>query len=176
MRFTQTEIPGVVIVDIEPHRDERGYFAQSFSSEEFAAHGLFASPVQCATSFNPRRGTLRGLHFQSAPHAQAKLVRCTRGMIYDVVVDLRRDLPSHGSWIGIALSQENGRALHVPEGCAHGFQTLEPSSEVLYLMGGAYRPQSAGGVRWNDPAFGIAWPLASPHINERDATYPEYRR
>jgi dTDP-4-dehydrorhamnose 3,5-epimerase len=175
MRFTQTEIPGVVIVDIERHADERGHFAQTFCSEGFAAEGLFASPIQSATSFNPHRGTLRGLHFQNEPHAQAKLVRCTRGMIFDVVVDLRPGLPSHASWVGMALSQENGRAVHVPEGCAHGFQTLMPDSEVLYFMGSAYRPEAAGGVRWNDPAFAIAWPLASPHINERDATYPDYR-
>jgi dTDP-4-dehydrorhamnose 3,5-epimerase len=175
MRFTPTEIPGVVMVDGERYIDDRGQFARIFCSDEFATGALFDGPVQCNASFNPRRGTLRGLHFQSAPHAQAKLVRCLRGAIFDVVVDLRPESPSHDRWFGATLSERNGRALHVPEGCAHGFQTLEPDSQVLYLMSRSYRPDFAAGVRWNDPTFAIAWPLTSPHLNERDATYPDYR-
>lgn len=169
-----TKIPGVHIVDIEPHQDARGQFARTWCREAFARHAIAFEPMQCNLSFNVRRGTLRGLHYQAAPHADAKLVRCTRGAVFDVVVDLRPGSPTHLQWLGVELTGPSGRALLVPEGCAHGFQTLTPEAELFYMMGAAYRPELARGVRWDDPAFGIAWPLPSPHLNERDATYPDH--
>ena len=177
MRFHETLVTGVLVVESERIEDERGFFARTFSVEEFAERGMDQRVNQCSTSFNARAGTLRGLHYQSAPHAEAKLVRCTRGAIYDVAVDLRSDSPSYLSWFGVELSAENGRALFVPEGCAHGFQTLADASEVLYQISTPYVPDAARGVRWDDPAFGIDWPTVPPEgrtMSARDAEYPDF--
>jgi dTDP-4-dehydrorhamnose 3,5-epimerase len=173
----ETSVAGVFAVEPQRSEDERGYFARTFSHEEFAEHGLDARISQCSTSFNVSAGTLRGLHYQSAPHGEAKLVRCTRGAIFDVAVDLRPDSPSYLRWFGLELSADNASALFVPDGCAHGFQTLVDASEVLYLISTPYAPHAARGVRWNDPAFGIEWPAPpSPGrtMSQRDAEYPDF--
>jgi len=174
VKFSPTELPGVVIVDLDRLEDERGFFARSWCAGEFAEHGLSPLLSQCNVSFNTRRGTLRGMHFQREPWSEAKLVRCTRGRIYDVALDLRRDSPSFRRWVSIELSEENRRMLYIPEGCAHGFQTLEDASEVFYQMTNRYNAESAAGVRWNDPAFGIEWPLPDPILSPRDAGYPDF--
>ncbi|MCS6771931.1 MAG: dTDP-4-dehydrorhamnose 3,5-epimerase [Kiritimatiellae bacterium] len=174
MIFTPTHIPGVWIVDVEPREDPRGFFARTWCRDEFARHGLDARLVQCNISFNRSRHTLRGMHYQAPPHEEPKLVRCTRGRIWDVALDLRRDSPTYCRWVAIELSAENRRALFIPTGCAHGFLTLEDNSEVFYQMGEAYRPEAARGVRWNDPAFGIKWPTELPFLSEKDASYPDF--
>jgi dTDP-4-dehydrorhamnose 3,5-epimerase len=173
--FTATEPAGVVIIEPERVEDERGFFARSFCAREFAARGLDPRVAQCNVSFNRTRGTLRGLHFQHPPHTETKLVRCTRGALYDVAVDLRPDSPTFLVHIAVELSARNGRMLYVPEGFAHGFQTLEDDTEVFYQMSAAFSPDAAGGVRWNDPAFAIEWPLEVSAISERDRTYPDFR-
>jgi dTDP-4-dehydrorhamnose 3,5-epimerase len=170
--FTPTPLAGAYLVELEPLADERGFFARSFCGEEFEARGLNGHIAQSNVSFNRRRGTLRGLHYQAAPHAEAKLVRCTQGAIWDVIVDLRADSPSYKRWHAVELSAENRRALYVPEGFAQGFQTLADSSEVLYLMSQFYRPDAARGVRWDDPALGIPWPIANPQLSDRDRGLP----
>ena len=172
MILTETRLAGAFAVDIAPHADERGHFARCYCVDTFAEHGIGFAPVQGNLSFNPHRGTLRGLHYQAMPVPDAKLVRCTRGAVFDVVVDLRPGSATRGEWISVELTAENGRALFVPEGCAHGFQTLRPDSEVFYLMGAPYRADLARGVRWDDPAFGIDWPEPAPRLNARDAAYP----
>jgi dTDP-4-dehydrorhamnose 3,5-epimerase len=174
MRFTPTEIPGVLIVDIEPHEDARGAFARLHCPDEFAAAGHPFTPVQTSLSRNPHAGTLRGLHYQAAPHAEAKLVRAVRGQIFDVAVDLRRGSPTEGRWTSAELSADNARALLIPDGVAHGFLTLEPDTDVLYQISPAFQPGHDAGVRWDDPAFGIAWPGAPALISPRDAAYPDY--
>jgi dTDP-4-dehydrorhamnose 3,5-epimerase len=177
MVFRETPVAGSYVVEPERMEDARGFFARTFSADEFAARGLDARVDQCSTSFNAKRGTLRGMHYQAAPHGEAKLVRCTRGAIYDVAVDLRPDSPSYLRWVAAELTAENGHALYVPEGCAHGFQTLEDASEILYQISRAYVPEAARGVRWDDPAFNIAWPPAPPGgrtLAERDAQYPDF--
>ena len=175
MRFTPSELPETAIVDVEGHVDSRGLFARTFCENEFAAAGLPTRFVQSSVSFNTRRGTLRGLHYQVPPKAEGKLVRCTRGAIYDVVVDLRSESATFLRWIGVELTAENRRALYVPPGCAHGFQTLTDDTEVLYLMTEFYAPETARGVRWNDPIFGVEWPIPNPTLSERDAAYPDFR-
>ncbi len=176
MRFEQTPLAGAWIVDPDRVEDERGHFARTWDRDELSARGMDPGVVQCNTSFNARAGTLRGMHFQAAPHGESKVVRCTRGAIYDVIVDLRLDSPTHRAWFAIALDEDNGRALYVPAGLAHGFQTLRDASEVLYMMGHEYVPAAASGVRWNDSAFAIDWPAAPRRvISERDAGYPDYR-
>ena len=172
MRFEPTDIPGCVIVRQERHADARGHFARTWDGDAFAAHGLAATVVQCSVSFNAARGTLRGMHLQAAPHAEAKLVRCTRGALYDVCLDLRPASPTHGRWTAATLTAENGDALYVPEGCAHGFLTLADDTEAFYTMSAPYVPEAARGVRHDDPAFGIAWPEPVRVIHERDAAYP----
>ena len=174
MRFTETGIPGVILVDMEPATDERGAFARLQCTEEFAAAGHPFAPVQTSLSRNPVQGTLRGMHYQLAPQAETKLVRVVRGRIFDVAVDLRRRSPTHWRWTGAELSAENASALLIPPGVAHGFITLEPDTDVLYQITPAYRPGHEAGVRWNDPAFGIAWPAAPALISPRDAAYPDY--
>ena len=176
MRFTRSDIEGVVIVDAEPHPDARGAFARLHCPEEFAAAGIAFEPVQTSVSRNPTARTLRGLHHQAAPHAETKLVRVTRGRVFDVAVDLRPESPTHLRWTGTELSAENLRGLFVPQGVAHGFLTLEPDSDVLYQIAPAFRPGHEAGVRWDDPAFAIAWPAAPAVISERDAAYPDYPR
>lgn len=175
MRFTPCELADTVIVDVEPHVDGRGLFARTFCEAEFAAAGLPTRFVQSSVSFNTRRGTLRGLHYQAPPKPEAKLVRCTRGAIHDVVVDLRPSSASFLRWISLELTAENRRALYIPEGCAHGFQTLTDDAEVLYMMTEFYAPELARGVRWNDPIFGVEWPIADATLSERDTTYPDFR-
>ena len=178
MKLVPTPLPGAYVVELEPLRDERGWFARTFDAAAFAELGLDASVVQCNTSFNERAGTLRGMHFQCEPHGEAKLVRCTRGVIYDVIVDLRPESPAFRGWFGIELRAGGMASLFAPAGLAHGFQTLEDGSEVHYQMGQAYVPGAASGVRWDDPAFGIEWPDAPTGgrvISERDASYPDFR-
>lgn len=176
MIFTPTELPDVVVVDLEPREDERGFFARAWCAREFAAAGLSTDLVQCNLSFNEELGTLRGMHFQRSPHAEAKLVRCTRGAIYDVAVDLRPGSPTHRRWVGVELTAENRRALYVPEGFAHGYQTLAGGTETFYQVSEWYTPEAEGGVRWNDPAFGIDWPLPDdPVLSPKDASWPDYR-
>lgn len=159
----------------EKFEDERGFFAHSWSEREFALRGLPSRLVECSISFNRKRGTLRGMHYQAAPHGQVKLVRCTMGSIYDVIIDLRPGSPTFKQWVGVELAAGNHRMLYIPKDFAHGFQTLENKTEVFYQMSDVYAPESARGVRWNDPAFGIAWPAARNRIiNERDGTYPDF--
>jgi dTDP-4-dehydrorhamnose 3,5-epimerase len=176
MRFIQTPLPGVWVIELELLGDERGWFARTFDDREFEARGLNPAVVQCNASFNARRDTLRGMHYQAEPHGESKLVRCVRGAIFDVAVDLRADSPTHRDWHGVELSAENRLALYIPAGLAHGFQTLSEDCEVLYQMGSPYVPEAARGVRWDDPAFAIAWPEAPGGrvISERDASYPDY--
>jgi dTDP-4-dehydrorhamnose 3,5-epimerase len=172
--FEETRLPGVFEILLEQHTDERGFFARSWCQKEFEAHGLNPRLVQCNISFNARKGTLRGMHYQAAPHAEAKLVRCTRGAIYDVVVDLRPGSPTYRNWIAAELSATNRRMLYIPEGCGHGFLTLEDETEVFYQMSEFYHAESARGVRWNDPAFRIDWPERIEVISERDGAYPDF--
>jgi dTDP-4-dehydrorhamnose 3,5-epimerase len=177
--FKETKLKGAFVVEPERFEDERGFLARSFSLREFEARGVNARLVECNISFNRRKHTVRGMHFQSAPHAQAKLVRCTAGAIHDVIIDLRPDSETYAQWVGAELTAENRRMLYVPEGFAHGFQTLADDTEVFYQVSGFYAPQAAGGVRWDDPAFGIDWPEPDARrvvINERDGTYPDFRR
>jgi dTDP-4-dehydrorhamnose 3,5-epimerase len=173
--FTETPLAGAFVLDLEKRGDDRGFFARTFCQHEFTDHGLEPVVAQCNLSWNARAGTLRGMHYQLPPAAETKLVRCTSGAIYDVIVDLREDSPTYLQHFGVELTAENRRALYIPPGCAHGFQTLIDDSEVLYLMTEFYVPELARGVRWNDPVFGVEWPIADPTISERDATYPDFR-
>jgi dTDP-4-dehydrorhamnose 3,5-epimerase len=175
VKFSPALVEGVFEVEIEPHLDARGFFARSWCSIEFAAHGLSPKLSQCSVSFNARKGTLRGMHYQVAPYQESKLVRCTRGTIYDVALDLRPKSPTFRKWLGTILSAENRRALYVPEGCAHGFITLEDNTEVLYQISEFYQDQAGRGVRWNDPSFRIEWPERVQVISERDQTYPDFQ-
>ncbi len=176
MRFLQTPLPGAWVVELDLLGDERGWFARTFDEDEFRARGMNPDVVQCNASFNAKRDTIRGMHFQADPHGESKLVRCVRGAIFDVAVDLRADSPTHRSWHGVELSAENRRAFYIPAGLAHGFQTLTDECEVLYQMGNPYVPDAARGVRFDDPAFGIEWP--PPHgaltISDRDRSYPDH--
>jgi dTDP-4-dehydrorhamnose 3,5-epimerase len=171
VRFIPLAIGGVWRVEPERHADERGFFARTWCTREFAAQGLVASFVQTSVSFNEAAGTLRGLHYQVEPHAEEKLVRCTRGAIFDVAVDLRPDSPTYLAWCGETLTAANALALYVPKGCAHGFMTLEDASEVLYAISELYAPDHARGVRWNDPAVGVVWPREPARMSARDAGY-----
>lgn len=174
MLFREIELAGAVVVDLEPHADERGTFARSFCEREFAAHGLPVRFPQCNISRNKRRGTLRGMHYE-VPFG-AKLVRCTAGAIYDVIVDLRRESRTYLRWTSIELDADSGRALFIPEGLAHGFLTLADDTDVFYHMGDFYRPEGSRGFRFNDPAFHIEWPMPPSTISERDANYPGFDR
>ncbi len=174
MRFVETELAGAYVLELERHVDERGFFARVWCREELAALGLTAELAQCSLSRSAKAGTLRGLHFQRAPHEEAKLVRCTRGAIYDVIVDLRPESATRGRWLAVELDCEDGRALYVPEGFAHGFQTLVDDTDILYMISTGYAPQAAAGVRWDDPALGIAWPEAGERvISGRDRSWPD---
>jgi dTDP-4-dehydrorhamnose 3,5-epimerase len=174
MTFHETKLPGVFEIHLEPFGDERGFFARSWCQREFESHGLNPATVQCNISFNEKKGTLRGLHYQAEPHAEAKLVRCTQGSIYDVVVDLRPQSPAFRKWVGITLTAANRHMVYVPEGFAHGFLTLQDRTEIFYQMSDFYYPELARGVRWNDPAFQIAWPFAPEVISDRDRTYLDF--
>jgi dTDP-4-dehydrorhamnose 3,5-epimerase len=169
--FSESPLPGAYLVDLVPSRDARGFFARSYSPAEFAAHGLGAELRESSVSYNARKATLRGMHFQIAPYEEHKLVRCTSGAIFDVIVDLRPASTHYCRWFGTELNAENRRALFVPPGFAHGFITLADHSEVYYMISGAHSPAHARGVRWNDPAFGIQWPLVPEVIARRDAEY-----
>jgi dTDP-4-dehydrorhamnose 3,5-epimerase len=177
VKLTPTPLPGAWVIEPEPLGDERGWFARTFDAEEFRARGMNPEIAQCNASFNAHRGTLRGMHYQAEPHGESKLVRCVRGAIFDVAVDLRPDSPAHCAWHGVELSAENRLAFYIPAGLAHGFQTLTDDCEVLYQMGHHYVPEAARGVRYDDPAFGISWPSDSGQrtISERDLAYPDYR-
>lgn len=172
MRFTETALPGAFIVDIEEKADHRGFFARVYCAEEFTEHGLIAAVAQGNLSSNHRRGTLRGMHYQLPPAAETKLVRCTRGAIYDVIIDLRRESPTYGHHIGVELTAATRRALYVPERFAHGYLTLTDDTEVVYQVSEFYTPGQERGLRYDDPAFGIAWPLPVSVISEKDASWP----
>lgn len=175
MRLRETTVDGVFVVEPERVEDERGFFARTWCAGELAGAGLDPSLSQCSISFNTRRGTLRGMHFQRAPFEESKVVRCTRGRIYDVALDLRPGSPTFRASVGVELTAENRLALYVPKGCAHGFLTLEDASEVLYLISAPFTPGASAGVRWDDPAFAIEWPARPAVISTRDASYPDFQ-
>jgi dTDP-4-dehydrorhamnose 3,5-epimerase len=175
MIFHETKLPGVFEIHIEPKSDERGFFARTWCQQEFEAHGLNSKLVQCSLSFNQRKGTLRGMHYQAAPHAEAKVIRCNKGAIYDAVLDLRPQSPAFKDWVTVVLSAEKRNMIYVPQGCAHGFLTLADESEVSYQMSEFWHAESARGVRWDDPAFGIQWSEKVEVISERDRTYPDFK-
>jgi len=175
MVFKETKVPGVMEVHMEPKADERGFFARSWCREEFEQHGLRSNVVQCSISFNSRKGTLRGMHYQAGRYAESKLVRCTKGAVYDVALDMRPSSETFLQWVGTELTAENHVALYIPEGCAHGFLTMEDETEVFYQMSESYHPEAACGVRWNDPIFNIAWPGTVEVISARDETYPDFK-
>ncbi len=172
MTFTETRIAGAWIVDITAIPDDRGFFAMTWQPGEFHARGLDSSLAQCNLSWNHKRGTLRGMHYQRAPHAQAKLVRCTRGAVHDVIIDLRPGSPTFREWVGVDLNQDNRRMLYIPGGLAHGYITMSDEAEVFYQASTPWEPKAEGGVRWDDPAFAVVWPAAPVVISERDATWP----
>jgi len=173
MKFQTLELAGVYLIEPERVEDERGYFVRTWCRDEFQRNIGDIAFVQSSQSFNRRAGTLRGLHFQAAPHGEAKLVRCSRGAIYDVIVDIRPDSPSYGCWLGRELSEENGQALFIPDGFAHGFQTLDEGSEVCYQISTNYRPEAARGIRWNDRTLNIRWPLPVSLMSARDRDWPD---
>jgi dTDP-4-dehydrorhamnose 3,5-epimerase len=175
MIFTPLELAEAYLIAMEPQQDQRGYYAQSWSAREFKTHGLSDRLVECGISYNRRRGTVRGMHRQVGPHVQAKLVRCSRGAMYDVIIDLRPDSPTYGRWMANGLSAERGTMLYVPEGFAHGFQTIVDDTEVLYQMSHDYHPEAERGIRWNDPRFAIPWPLEDLTISEKDRSYRDFQ-
>jgi dTDP-4-dehydrorhamnose 3,5-epimerase len=172
--FTETKLLGAFVIEAERFEDERGFFARTWCQREFKAHGLNPRLVQCSISFNKKKGTLRGMHYQVAPFEEVKLVRCTKGAIYDVIIDLRPESPTFKRYIAIVLSADNRKMLYIPERCAHGFQTLEDNTEVFYQMSEFYASEGARGLRWNDPTFAIEWPHAERIIIERDLNYPDF--
>ncbi|ETT65504.1 dTDP-4-dehydrorhamnose 3,5-epimerase [Paenibacillus odorifer] len=174
MIFHETNLKGVFEIDIQPIEDERGFFARTWCVNEFEKHGINSKFVQCNISFNKKKGTLRGMHYQSAPYGEMKLIRCIKGSIYDVIIDLRPDSLTYKNWCSVFLSENNRKMLYIPEGFAHGFQTLEDNTEVFYQMGEFYHPESARGIRWNDPTIGIEWPINDLIISEKDKTYPNF--
>ena len=175
MKLVETSLAGAYVIEIDRLGDERGFFARTFCAETFRAHGLAPCVSQCSVSFNARRGTLRGMHFQAAPYEEEKLVRCTRGAIWDVIIDLRAGSPTYSKWFGAELTGDNHRALYIPKGLAHGFKTLSDTTEVLYQMSTPYVAGAGTGVRWSDPAFAVVWPGGEPILSERDATYPDFK-
>lgn len=174
MTFQETKLAGVFEIEIEPKTDERGFFARSWCRHEFEQQRLNSNLAQCSISFNSKKGTLRGMHYQAGDYAETKIVRCTKGAIYDVAVDMRPDSATFMQWVGTELTAMNRRALYIPDGCAHGFLTLEDESEVFYQISEFYHPEAACGVRWNDPVFGITWPGIVEVISDRDQTYPDF--
>jgi dTDP-4-dehydrorhamnose 3,5-epimerase len=175
MIFKRTRISGVYLLEPERLTDERGFFARTWCQSEFTEHGIDPRIVQCNLSFNPNQGTLRGMHYQRAPHEETKIVRCTMGAIFDVALDLRRDSPTFKQWVGAPLTAENREMLVIPPGCAHGYLTLAPNTEVFYQMSACYTPTHGAGVRWNDPVFGIQWPADVTMIADRDRDYPDFQ-
>ena len=175
MLFEQTKLKDAYVIQLEKIEDQRGFFARAWCEKEFAQHGLAAVVRQANVSFNIRKGTLRGMHYQIAPHGEAKTVRCTRGAIFDVIIDLRPDSATYQQWFGVELTADNYKMLYVPENFAHGFLTLEDRSEVTYQVSEFYTPGAERGIRWNDPAFGIQWPAAAAVISDKDANWPDYK-
>lgn len=175
MIFKETNLKGAFIIEPERIEDERGFFARTFCRKEFEAHGLNPNLVQCSVSFNKKKGTLRGMHYQASPHEETKLVRCTRGAIYDVLLDLRPNSPTFKQWVSAELTGENQRMVYIPEGVAHGFQTLQDETEVFYQMSEFYNPEAARGVRWDDPSFAVQWPNKPLIVSRKDASYPDIR-
>lgn len=176
MKFIETKLKGAFIIDPDFLRDERGFFARTWCRREAEARDLRPDWVQCNVSFNEQKGTLRGMHFQDAPFEEVKLVRCSRGAIYDVIIDLRRESSTFAQWTGAELTADNHRMMYVPKGFAHGFLTLQDQSEVFYQMSEFYAPAHAAGVRWNDPAFGIEWPIGVSVMTDKDRMFPDFRR
>ncbi len=174
MIFIETKLKGAFLIEAKREHDERGFFARTFCQEEFNAHGLNPRLVQCNISFNKKKGTLRGMHYQAAPYEEAKLVRCTMGAIYNVIIDLRAGSPTFKQWLAVELTAENRRLLYVPEGFVHGFQTLEDNTEVFYQMSEFYHPECARGMKWDDPAFGIEWPIPNLILSDRDRSFPTF--
>ena len=174
MIFEETKLQGAYVVSLEPFEDERGRFARTFCQREFAEHGLESNLVQANLSYNFKRGTLRGMHYQTAPYEETKLIRCTHGALYDVIVDLREDSPTYREWFGIELTDENYKMLYVPQNFAHGFVTLEEDTEAIYFTSQFYAPGAEKGLRWNDPAFGIQWPVEIEVISEKDGAWPDF--
>ena len=172
MIFRPLTLEGVHVIEPERLEDSRGWFARTFCVDDFAAHGLVTEFAQCSASRNPMRGTLRGLHFQASPRSETKLIRCVRGAAFDVVVDIRLESDTYGQWAAVELSEQNGRSIYVPEGCAHGFQTLCDDTELFYQISVPYEPALARGVRWDDPDIGIDWPLSRPNLSDRDRSLP----
>ena len=164
------------MIEQERFEDDRGYFARTWCREEFAVRGLETDFVQCSVSHNRRRGTLRGMHYQTAPHSETKLVQVTRGAIFDVIIDLRTNSPTHKEWLGVELTPDNGAMLYIPDGCAHGFVTLLDSTDIYYQMTEFFHPESVAGVRWNDPSFSISWPIEPTAIADRDNRYDDYQQ
>ncbi len=174
MIFSETKLKGAFVIEPERLEDERGFFARTWCQREFALYKLSSKLVQCNISFNKKKGTLRGMHYQVAPHEEAKLVRCTRGAIYDVIIDLRSDFPTFKQWVAVELTADNRQMLYIPEGFAHGFQTLEDNTEVFYQMSEFYYPECSKGVRWNDPVFSIQWLEAQRIVSLRDQQYTDF--
>ena len=177
MKFTETKLKGAFIVEMEKREDPRGFFGRAFCKKEFEALGLNGNILQANASGNPAKGTLRGMHFQNKPFEEVKMIRCTRGAVYDVIIDLRKDSPTHKQWIGVELSVENAKLLYIPEGFAHGYLTLKDDSDVFYLVTQYYAPGSDSGVRYNDPAFKIEWPKDVPIklMTDKDRNWPDYK-
>lgn len=176
MKFTATTISGVWLIELEPHHDERGWFARSWDKEELAAHGLSVVLAQGNVTFTAKKGTVRGMHYQSSPYEEAKLIRCTKGSVMDVVIDVRPNSPTYTQHMAVSLTADNHMTLYVPEGCAHGFQSLEDAAEMSYLMSVPYAPDFARGVRWNDPLFQIEWPLPVSVIAPKDLQWPDFKK
>jgi len=175
MHFIETKLTGAFIIELESVIDHRGFFGRSFCVEEFKKHGLDLNPAQCNISFNHKKGTLRGMHYQKTPKEEAKLVRCTRGAVYDVIIDLRLGSSTYCNWIGVELTESNYRAIFIPPGFAHGFQTLKDDSELFYQMSTTYAPECATGIRWNDPLFKVRWPIQTElTMSNKDLNYPDY--
>ena len=174
MKFTETDITGTYFIDLEPRGDERGFFARMFCQKEFEQRELETTFVQGNMSFSAKAGTLRGLHYQTSPNAEAKLVRCVQGALYDVVLDLRQNSPSYGKHQAFELTAKNRSMVYVPKGCAHGFMSLKPDTEIMYLVSAFYAPEAELGIRFDDPSFAIEWPMAPVEISEKDTTYPDH--
>jgi dTDP-4-dehydrorhamnose 3,5-epimerase len=175
MRFTETKMKGTYIIELERREDNRGFFARSWCQNEFQAHGLHPSVVQINVGYTVKRAGLRGLHYQVAPHEEAKTVRCTRGAVFDVAVDLRADSLTYKQWVGVELTLDNRRMLYIPEGCAHGYQTLADDTEIEYLTTAFYAPESARGARFDDPVFRISWPLPVGIVSDADRSWPDFK-
>lgn len=174
MKFVETNLEGAVIVELDKHEDDRGFFARQWCQKEFEAAGLIPTVVQANISSNKLKGTLRGMHFQQIPYEETKLIRCTRGALFDVIIDLRAESSTYLEWFGVKLTEENYKMLYVPKGCAHGFQTLVANTEAFYMVSEFYTPSAEGGVRYNDPLFRIDWPLSVSAISDKDLNWPDY--